>query len=83
MISIYTIELLAREREASLLRETEGIRQRRAARGARPRLRAELFSRMGGAFIAAGEWLKTRSIRKTSVDMEPCATCHGNACACS
>ncbi len=83
MFSNYTIEILAKEREASLLREAEMIRQRRAARGARSWRLAGLFSRMGGAFIAAGEWLKAGSIRKPNVDTEPCAACNGNACACS
>ncbi len=81
MIPVNIIELLARERQTSLLREVEMDRLGNAARGAKPRFGARLFSEMGGACIAAGEWLKARSRRKTAVDMIACPTCNGKACA--
>ncbi len=81
MFSVNTIEMLAREKEARFIREAEMSRLRNAARGARPRLGARLFSWMGGAFIEAGEWLKARPFLKSKSDMNPCPTCNGNACA--
>lgn len=81
MISPIAIEMIAKEREAHLLRETESIRLANAAKVAEPRLWPRLFSAIGDAFIAAGQWLKARALGNMRIGMEPCPTCCEKSCA--